>query len=115
MPDGSPLPYDDRHPTALSPVQGVRVQGLMYIESVGGNRELYDLRHDPHELRTVVDDPKYRGRVQALAGVLDLLRGCVGIECNIGLPPVLRPDAAWRQTPTLDATASPTRLSTLRQ
>ena len=115
LPDGSPLPYDDRHPNALSPVQGVRVQGLMYIESVGGNRELYDLRLDPHELRNVVDDPRYRGRVHALTGVLDLLRGCGGIECRIGLPPVLRPDAAWRQTPTLDPTASPTRLSTLRQ
>ena len=90
-PDGTPIDYSDEHPNALSPIQGVRVKGLMYIENIGGYRELYDLRSDPHEMDNVVDEPKYRRQVLALAQILDRLRGCVAAECEIRVPPVLEP------------------------
>jgi len=114
-PDGTPRRYSEEHPTALSPTQGVRVKGLMYIENLGGHRELYDLRIDPHEMTNVVVDPRYHRQVQALARILDRLRGCEGAECEIALPAILQPDAPWRQAPKFDATESPTRLPTLRQ
>jgi arylsulfatase A-like enzyme len=88
-PDGTPIDYSDEHPNALSPTQGIRVKGLMYIENAGGYRELYDLDTDPHEMDNVVDDPTYRRQVLALAHLLDRLRGCVAAECEIRVPPVL--------------------------
>jgi N-acetylglucosamine-6-sulfatase len=114
-PDGTPRRYNDEHPTALSPTQGVRVKSLMYIENLGGHRELYDLRIDPQEMTNVVVDPRYHRQVQALSRILDRLRGCAGAECEIALPAILEPDAPWRQAPKFDATESPARLSTLRQ
>jgi N-acetylglucosamine-6-sulfatase len=114
-PNGTPIAYDEDSPNALSPTQGVRVRGLMYIETLGGHRELYDLRVDPHEMDNVAGDPRYRQQIRALAVVLDRLRGCVGVECEVALPPVLRPDPGAAQPSKLAATASPTRLSTLRQ
>jgi arylsulfatase A-like enzyme len=113
-PDGTPIRYDEDRPNALSPIQGVRVKGLMYIESAGGYRELYDLRVDPHEMDNVAGDPRYRQRVRALARVLDRLRGCVGVECEVPLPPVLRPESG-ASPPSKSAATAPTRLSTARR
>jgi arylsulfatase A-like enzyme len=111
-PDGKPIPVDRDSPNALSPIQGVRVKGLMYIETLGGYRELYDLRVDPHELRNVVGDLRFRPQVRALGRILDRLRGCVGVECEVALPPVLRPDRLPEPAPVA---ASLTGLSALRR
>jgi N-acetylglucosamine-6-sulfatase len=61
----------------------------MYIENSGGYRDLYDLRTDPHEMDNVVDEPRNRRQVLALARILDRLRGCVAAECEIRVPPGL--------------------------
>ena len=42
------------------------------------------------EMDNVVDEPKYRRQVLALAQILDRLRGCVAAECEIRVPQVLK-------------------------
>ena len=59
--------------------QGVRTRDFAYIESADGTVELYDLtgalgRADPFEVKNRSDDPRYRGVVDRLAGLLRRLR-----------------------------------------
>jgi N-acetylglucosamine-6-sulfatase len=60
---------------------GVRTRDWTYIEYGTGERELYDLARDPHQLDNVIDtaDPAL---VAALAARLQELRTCSGAECR---------------------------------
>jgi N-acetylglucosamine-6-sulfatase len=59
----------------------IRTTDWTYVEYGTGERELYDLAGDPHQLENVVDtaDPAL---VAALAARLDELRLCGGAECR---------------------------------
>ena len=88
-------------PSIAAPAEnylGVRLDGYKYVEYETGDRELYDLRKDPYELRNVVTDPRY-ARVRAfLRRQLRRLENCHGKECRFttGRPPQPSP-APWRR------------------
>jgi N-acetylglucosamine-6-sulfatase len=60
---------------------GIRTAAWTYVEYGTGERELYDLARDPHQLDNVVEtaDPAL---VAALAARLAELRTCAGAECR---------------------------------
>jgi N-acetylglucosamine-6-sulfatase len=63
----------------------VRAPGWMYAEhrtKNGTERELYDMETDPHQLRSVADEPEYAEVADALAARLDDLRDCAGQGCR---------------------------------
>jgi N-acetylglucosamine-6-sulfatase len=101
---------EGRQPTALgyygqwqvASYQGVRTRRYAYNEyflrNVNGPtegaatrigqgelsaRELYDLETDPHEARSLVEEPRYHEIRERLAAVLDRLEDCVGAECRV--------------------------------
>jgi N-acetylglucosamine-6-sulfatase len=62
--------------------RAVRTTRWLYIEYKGGQRELYDMRRDPWQLRSVVRDPRLRVRVRTLRRILGDLRRCRGRSCG---------------------------------
>lgn len=66
--------------------QAVRVGGWKYVEHSNGERELYDLINDPHELVNRYGDPGYSARASELAARLQTLRTCKGATCVSGEP-----------------------------
>jgi N-acetylglucosamine-6-sulfatase len=62
--------------------QALRTYRYLYAEYVTGERELYDLERDPHELRSVHDDPAYAPVRAELSRRLRALRVCVGRGCR---------------------------------
>jgi arylsulfatase A-like enzyme len=68
---------------------GVRTDTYTYVEYVDGERELYDLRHDPYELTNVYDRAT-RATRGALAEELLAVVDCKGPQCRAGdaRPPV---------------------------
>lgn len=65
----------------------VRTTDYLYVEHRRGERELYDLRRDPHELHNVADDPRYAEAQERLAATLAQLRDCAGEGCRVYLEP----------------------------
>ncbi|HWV84645.1 MAG TPA: sulfatase [Capillimicrobium sp.] len=70
---------------------GVRTDRYVYLEYDGGERELYDLRRDPHQLRSVHADPRYARTRAALDRVLARLSRCAGPSCRAGAGPIPPP------------------------
>jgi hypothetical protein len=64
--------------------QGVRTDRYVYAEHTTGEKELYDLRNDPYELRNLWKVPSAQPIWHALAGQLERLRRCVGPTCQRG-------------------------------
>ena len=62
--------------------RAVRTAGWLYVRYRGGSRELYDLRRDPHQLRSRHADPAYRATRRALARELRRLADCRGDVCR---------------------------------
>lgn len=60
---------------------GIRTRDELYVEYSTGERELYDLRKDPHNLESKHDDPDYADRREDLAKRLKKLRTCHGKSC----------------------------------
>jgi N-acetylglucosamine-6-sulfatase len=62
-------------------LEAVRTEDHLYAEYGNGERELYDLKDDPHELdnRYEAADPEL---LQRLRGQLAALRGCAGTDCR---------------------------------
>jgi arylsulfatase A-like enzyme len=77
-------------PSPLRFSQGVRTGRYLYVEHASRERELYDLRTDPRQVTNLVDRPRMRRVVKALAHELDTLRDCVGAQCAAPLPALLR-------------------------
>jgi arylsulfatase A-like enzyme len=62
--------------------EAIRTYRYLYVEYVTGERELYDLERDPHELRSVHADPAYQPVERELARRLQRLSRCVGRRCR---------------------------------
>ncbi len=61
---------------------GVRTRRFLYVEYLSGEKELYDMRKDPRQVRSVVGQPRYRKEQRHLARILRDLRHCKGAECR---------------------------------
>ncbi|MEA2425198.1 MAG: N-acetylglucosamine-6-sulfatase, partial [Thermoleophilaceae bacterium] len=64
--------------------QGLRTDRYVYAEHTTGEKELYDLAHDPYELRNLWKVPSAAPIWNALAGQLQQLRHCLGPNCQRG-------------------------------
>jgi N-acetylglucosamine-6-sulfatase len=62
--------------------EAIRTYRYLYAEYTTGERELYDLERDPHELSSVHDDPEYASIQVELARRLRALRICAGETCR---------------------------------
>ena len=61
----------------------IRTQNFKYVEYANGDRELYDLLRDPHELQSVHNVPRYASVRALLAARLRQLVGCKGAACRV--------------------------------
>jgi arylsulfatase A-like enzyme len=61
--------------------EAIRTERYTYAEHSSGERELYDLREDPFELRSLQLDSAYAGVRAKLAAELHRLEGCSGSGC----------------------------------
>jgi N-acetylglucosamine-6-sulfatase len=76
---------------------GIRTATYTYVEYVDGDRELYDLVHDPYELTNVYSRAT-RATQMALANELDAVSACSGKGCRNGdAQPAVR--LQFRRTP----------------
>ena len=86
----------------------IRTAAWTYVEYGTGERELYDLARDPHQLENVVEtaDPAL---VAALAARLAELRTCEGAECRRleDLPPMEDASPQARRAAAVTALAGP--------
>jgi N-acetylglucosamine-6-sulfatase len=60
----------------------IRTYRFVYVEHSNGERELYDLPRDPHQLVNVAGDSRYSGYVSVLARRLADLRSCSARGCR---------------------------------
>jgi arylsulfatase A-like enzyme len=68
--------------------RALRNDRFVYAEYATGERELYDLRHDPDQLHSLDGDPDYEWIEARLAERLAALQRCAGASCT--RPPRLR-------------------------
>ncbi|MGH3148792.1 MAG: sulfatase-like hydrolase/transferase, partial [Rubrobacter sp.] len=76
--------WDDSHNDAVTPVppyRAVRTPNYLYVEYETGERELYNLNADPHQLESLHDsaDPAL---VEKLGSRLETLKDCEGQGCR---------------------------------
>jgi N-acetylglucosamine-6-sulfatase len=66
------------------PYSGVRTDRYTYaVYTETGERELYDRKKDPHQLRNVAADPGYAKVVAELEAKMRKLKGCRGRGCRV--------------------------------
>jgi arylsulfatase A-like enzyme len=70
---------------------GIRVGPYKFIHYASGERELYNVNRDPHELRSLAASPRYRGVVAWLDVRLKRLAACSGPPCRRPFGPVPPP------------------------
>jgi arylsulfatase A-like enzyme len=70
-----------RRPPVTPEMRAMRTRDYTYIEYATGERELYDLHHDPYELQNIAAtaDPEL---LKALTAELAALRRCAGVTCR---------------------------------
>jgi arylsulfatase A-like enzyme len=72
--------------------RGVRTARYTYIRyEFPAKQELYDRRHDPYEVASVIGDQRYSGIRRELASRLSLLSECAGSSCRQNFGRVPRP------------------------
>jgi len=64
--------------------RAIRTTRYVYAEYGNGDRELYDLKEDPHQLVSRHDDPALAAVRAVLAARLQTLRTCAGAACGAG-------------------------------
>jgi N-acetylglucosamine-6-sulfatase len=62
--------------------RAVRTTRWLYVDYQGGQRELYDLRRDPAQMRSRAGDPRLRVRLRTLRRILGDLTRCSGRGCQ---------------------------------
>jgi arylsulfatase A-like enzyme len=62
--------------------RGVRTRRYTYVRLYNGRPELYDRRTDPHQLRSVAQDPRYRSVRHELERRTATLAECAGAGCR---------------------------------
>jgi N-acetylglucosamine-6-sulfatase len=62
--------------------RAVRTTRWLYVDYKGGQRELYDLRRDPAQMRSRSGDPRLRVRLRTLRRILGDLTRCSGRSCQ---------------------------------
>ena len=79
--------------------RSIRTDRYEYTIYSNGQSELYDMKRDPAQLRSVVNDPRYRFVRKFLFDHLSLLTTCVGASCraDIGPDPLPLPKSAVRR------------------
>jgi N-acetylglucosamine-6-sulfatase len=60
----------------------LRTENRSYVEYVTGERELYDLANDPHQLQNLASDPDYAAEVDRFHAWLEAFRACSGRACR---------------------------------
>lgn len=70
--------------------RGVRTRRWSYIQHPGGDRELYDLDGDPHQLDNRAGEASVASVETTLAELLSVLRDCRGASCQVPLPAAIR-------------------------
>jgi N-acetylglucosamine-6-sulfatase len=80
---GRELPVEARTAIGVVGYRGIRTERYLYVEYVDGERELYDLRTDPFELRNRAADPAYARVRRGLSERLQNLRRCSGHRCRL--------------------------------
>ena len=81
-PRNRPLLVEAWQPTGIPLYTGLRDSRYLYVEYLTGEVELYDLLRDPHQLRSLHNDPGYLPTRVKLATELALTRNCVGLFCR---------------------------------
>ncbi|MBI3970907.1 MAG: sulfatase-like hydrolase/transferase [Chloroflexi bacterium] len=91
---------------APAPLRGWRTEEWKYVESIGGDDELYDLQHDPLETRNLVEDPTAAAARQRMRAALrDWLRQTDDPWPSVAQPPRIVPRrspiyASWPIAPS---------------
>jgi N-acetylglucosamine-6-sulfatase len=62
--------------------RAVRTTRWLFVDYKGGQRELYDLKRDPSEMRSLSRDPRFRVRLRTLRRILGDLTRCKGRACQ---------------------------------
>jgi N-acetylglucosamine-6-sulfatase len=62
--------------------RAVRTTRWLYVDYQGNQRELYDLKRDPAQMRSVASDPRLRVRLRTLRRILGDLTSCSGRRCQ---------------------------------
>jgi arylsulfatase A-like enzyme len=62
---------------------GVRTSRYLYLHYSSGDRELFDLRHDPDEIHNLVRSRSVGGVERQLEQELGRLRSCAGATCRV--------------------------------
>ena len=73
---------------------GLRTPRYVYVEHTTGERELYDLAHDPNQLTSLHGDARYASIRAELARRLAQMRACAGASCRKGPALALRASCA---------------------
>ncbi|MGZ3434376.1 MAG: hypothetical protein ACXVA7_21660, partial [Isosphaeraceae bacterium] len=78
--------------------RSIRTSRYEYTLYANGQSELYDMQRDPFQLRSVVNDPRYRFVRKWLYSQLVPLSACAGASCRVelGPDPVPLPKSAVR-------------------
>ncbi len=72
----------ERYNPVKEQILALRTTRYLYAQWESGERELYDLRRDPHELLSLHADPRYTRQLRALRARLARLRRCSGRTCR---------------------------------
>lgn len=70
--------------------RGIRTTGWLYVEYVGGQTELFNMRRDPWQVDSVARDPRRRTLRNTMRRLLGDLENCDGRACGRAADPSVR-------------------------